>query len=579
MALANGKSKIAFQLRVVGKDLEIRALSYFGETRAETSAPSLDLLNAWLEHFPGDIPYQTQQKVGAALHNKLITGQIASLVSHVFHEGQQQKQPVHFELRFDQDQVALAQFPWEILANATGKFLVRDGVVDISRYIAYPQTPTDLQINFRDKSLLHIISQPESLSLTSTISPLLVKLETLEHASLEQFTRKLLIEHVRDRIWGIQFDGQGMLRLQCLACGTNNKIRNNRCQICGVSLAALAFANTGAVEWVSISEIGTILYNAQVQMALLLACEISRHENAITFGDLAPELVLSGVPAIVGMQYPFSKAFRQDFINAFYTNLLQNGDLLAALRAARQMNIRDAWYSPVLYLRHQPEPTLMRIEPTYHTRSVDTAVPAQVNPSTTFLVRLWIRRPQTKPATEQQLKRELNISENVPVFIEKGQVDVKFDPVPQFQPVEQRILRRGEVMVQLIAMGGKVEPAQMTLFIDEYQDAPPAIFSVTTRHMGTMPLEFSLWQDGGKISSLSHVIEIVSQQIDGYSWKESSIPVPVARDPQIIFLSELERSRAEELYKLCLTYFSLEELRELCFELNVDYDSLGNTTE
>jgi hypothetical protein len=86
-----------------------------------------------------------------------------------FQESRQQNQPVHFELRFDQDQIPLAQFPWETIFDSAGKFMVRDGVVDVTRYIAYPQPLTDLQINYRDKALLHIVSQlaDSSFALTS----------------------------------------------------------------------------------------------------------------------------------------------------------------------------------------------------------------------------------------------------------------------------------------------------------------------------------------------------------------------------------------------------------------------------
>lgn len=572
--MTSKRTKVAFQLRAEGKDLEVRAVSAFGETRVETSTPTKETLDAWLAQYPDKVSYQTQHKVGAALYRSLIIGDVSSLVRQVLDEGKQQKLPVHFELRFDRDQIPLAQFPWETIFDDSGRFLVRDGVVDVTRYIAYPQPLTDLQINFSNKALLHVISQSTGItSGVASISPLLEKIETLRQATFEQLMRKLLIDNARAWLWGIQFDGLGELVSHCQTCSAENVPGSNKCQACGASLAALAFAKNGSMmEWVPISELGAILYNAQVQLALLLACEIYRRENLVMFSGLAPELVLAGMPAIVGVQYPISETFTQNFVSTFYASLLQSGNLLDALRAARQMNLRDTWYSPVLYLRHQPTPTLTRIQPTYHTRSVDTAVPAQVNPNTAFWVKLWIRRPQTKPATKQQIKRELDIPEDIPLSGKEDHVDVKFAPIPQVQPVEQRNLRRGEVTVQLIAMGGEVEPDQITLFIDEDQDAPPAFFKVTARRMGAMPLEFSLWQDGGKINSLSHVIEVVSQQIDGYSWKEGHVPVPV--DDEIDDEGIIVSSEAEELYKLCLIYFSLEEIRELCFELRVDYDSL-----
>jgi hypothetical protein len=117
------------------------------------------------------------------------------------------------------------------------------------------------------------------------------------------------------------------------------------------------------------------------------------------------------------------------------------------------------------------------------------------------------------------------------------------------------------------------------LFIDEQQDAPPAIFTVTARRLGKLALEFSLWQDGGKITALSHTIEVVSQPLDQHLYRENSQPVPIGAEPQIIFRSKQEKKSAEKLYSLCLAHFDLAELRGLCFDLNVDHESLSGETK
>ncbi|MBI1880730.1 MAG: serine/threonine protein kinase [Chloroflexi bacterium] len=204
--------------------------------------------------------------------------------------------------------------------------------------------------------------------------------------------------------------------------------------------------------------------------------------------------------------------FAANFANVFYTTLLERHDLLAALRTARSLNMRGAWYSPVLYLRHQKmdkagEP----VRPTYHTRSIDTAVPAQAQAGVDFLVRLWIRKPETRPLTESELRVELDVPATVPVRTRQIETDIKFEPI-ETEPRPDRRLRRGEVEVKLSSPRCEVTPASIKLFVDEDLDAPPAIFTVRAREVGPASLFFTLWQDGGQIAAISHQIEAVDSQ-------------------------------------------------------------------
>jgi hypothetical protein len=467
--------KLTFQLTAHNERLEVRATAPMGESKAETEIPPRTLLDLLAEHDLTNIPSSALESVGRRLYQCLMPGDVAKLVPDVLQEGMQLKQPVQFELRFDADQVSLAQYPWEMITDDFGRFLVRDGLIDVTRYITYPQPPPIFDVTLHDLPLLRVVSQPTELPPITIIDLAVERIETLPHATFERFLRKLMIERVA--LWGLQFDGHGALVLQCHECDAVNALDAKTCRKCGVSLSgakqvgALAFERNGDVDWIPTQEFGSVLYNAKVQLVMLLACETACVGDRLVFSGLAPGLILAGVPAVVGMQYLVLDSFANSFASSFYMALRESNDVLAALRTARKMNIRGAWYSPVLYLRHQKTTKADEsLKSAYHTCNIDTAVPAEVQAGVDFLVRLWIRSPETKPLSQEQLRRELGTPKTVPISTHEAEADVKFEPV------EGRRLRRGEVEVRLSSLHCDVTPSSIPLFVDEHLDAPPVCY-------------------------------------------------------------------------------------------------------
>jgi len=510
MSSGSDKLKLNFQLTAHERHLEVRATAPGGECRAETEIPPIAILDQWAEHDLVSIPSAVLRPVGQILYQCLMTGDVVKLASDVLQEGRQLKQPVHFELRFDADQILLAQYPWEMIADEHGRFLVRTGLIDVTRYITYPQPPPVLDAMPSDLPLLRLVSQPVTLPPITAVDLAIERIETLPHATFQQLHHRLLIE--RMELWGLHFDGHGGLMLRCRTCEALHSLNAQTC-FCGASLSdakrigALAFERNGDVEWITAAELASVLYNAQVRLAVLLACETARVGDYLIFNGLAPGLILAGVPAVVGMQYPVTDGFAGNFASSFYAALLEQKDVLDAFRTARQMNMRETWYSPVLYLRHQPakgEP----IRSVYHTRKIDTAVPAEVQAGVPFLVRLWIRRPETESLTQMHLREELAIPDSVPISTREAEAEVKFEPIG-FDPVKRRTLRRGEVDVKLSSPHCDVTPESISLFVDEHLDAPPAIFTVQAKRIGRAPLLFSMWQDGGQIAAVTHNVRVL----------------------------------------------------------------------
>lgn len=509
MSQSSDTLKLTFQLTSHNERLEVRSeVSGGGQATSESVLPPQTLLNQLAKEDPTHIPSSVLETVGRTLYKSLVAGDVAKLTSEVLQEGARLRQPVQFELRFDPDQTSLAQYPWEIIANDLGQFLVRDGMVDVTRYITYPQRPPIFDPGLHDMLVLRVVSQPPKLQPFSVADLGLDEVETLQHITFEQLEHKLLIE--RMQLWGLQFHGHGALMQQCDKCDTMNWLDARNCDKCGVSLTgarrmgALAFERNGDVNWVSTQLLGSMLYNTTAQLVFLLSCETACIGDYLVFSGLAPGLILAGIPVVIGMQYGVGIDFANRFAHSFYQALFRNKDILNALRTARRMSLQGAWYSPVLYLRCQRSPEEI-IKPVYHTRSIDTAVPTEAQAGLPFLVKLWIRRPETKPCTEIQLRKELDIPQHVPIDTGETAAEVKFEPV------EGRKLRRGEVEVRLNSACCDVTPESKLLFVDEHLDASPAIFTVRAREIGRASLIFSVWQDGGQIASVPHHIQVISR--------------------------------------------------------------------
>ena len=523
--------KLVFQLTQQGDLLEVRLAAPGGECRAETQPPSSAIPAQMAAFEQSAIPEATLAGIGQTLYSHLVSGDAAELVAETLHSEKDPGVAVHFELRFDPDQAALAQFPWETIADPSGRFLVRDGVVALTRYITYPQPPAPFDVALDRQPLLRVIARPSGLPSVAAGDLGIARVETLEHATFEALQQKLLIQRLT--VWGMHFDGHGGLMLRCRKCKSLEPQGTSVCSQCNTSLSnasalgVLIFERNGGYDLVTTEELGSVLYNADVRFALLSACESASVAGSSLFNGLAPGLMMAGVPAVIGMQYRISDDFASSFAVKFYAALLQRKDIVEALTIARAMLLRSAWYSPALYLR-QPAAADERLKTTYETRNIDTAAPAEAQVSKPFLVRLWIRRPDTQPLTEEQLRAELGVPDRVAVSTRAGEADVKFEPVGD------RKLRRGEVIIRLTSPACDVVPASIKLFVDEHLDAPPAIFTVKAIKPGPAALIFNVWQDGGQIASVSHLVLVVDaakQPRAGIRAGSSAIPMQAPAPP------------------------------------------------
>lgn len=522
MATETSRFKVHFQLNAQGEELQVRAYSLWGESRTRTKLPPRSMLRRFQLSQEKRQTQSTLLPFGQALYQALVDGDVADLTNQAIHEASQAKGTVQFEIRLDPDQVALAQYPWEIIADHWGRFLVREELVDITRYITYPQPPPVIDPALVEKPLLRVVSRPQGLPPIQTPTIPLEAVRTVEHASYQGFVQTLLFE--RMGLCGFQFDGHGAVFPRCPHCRRINYPDQVQCYVCGKSLqdapriGVLAFESpNGQVEWIPTDEIGSLLYNAKILFAMLMACDTASVGGKLVFSSLAPNLILAGVPIVIGMQYPVKDRFANQFAKTFYRVFREERNILSAVRAARRNNLLEQWYSPVVYMRYRRKAEMQAGHlPALRSRRVDTALPSQVQAGERFLARLWIRRPETAALSPEDLRAELNAPDNVALSVEEGITPFRFEPLDAIA-TKRRTLRRGKVQIQMSAMGCDVTPQRLSLFVDEHLDAPPAIFTLRAIRTGNLSVTFKILQEGVLIASAVHQVlaseKHISQEI------------------------------------------------------------------
>ena len=154
----------------------------------------------------------------------------------------------------------------------------------------------------------------------------------------------------------LHFNGHGQFGCYCRHCQEIRPPNLKECNVCGKQIGKpegyLAFENkNNMVDWVGSDKIGH-RFNSELRLAVLSACRSSVVRGPTLFGGVAPSLIRSGVPAVVGTQLPISFEAAAQFAEGFYTSLSQYELLPMAVNAGRQKLLRTAsWFIPVLYLR------------------------------------------------------------------------------------------------------------------------------------------------------------------------------------------------------------------------------------
>jgi hypothetical protein len=308
--------------------------------------------------------------VGRALFETLLQGEVLAAFERARRSAKTRKDILTLQLRFDEDAVELAQYPWELLYDKM--YLLRAGDVELIRHISY-SAPAPEHTDRVLQRVLYIRSRPTDPPFHNKVEAEITQLHIEGIGVLDALDkptfRGLQERLTREAIDVLHFDGHGVFARRCPTCAAMNYPRHKRCQakqgdkICNQSLASvpargyLAFeTDSGSVDWIDNELLRDLFNRYPISLAMLSACRTGSVGDETLFSGVATALIQAGVPAVVSMQLPIAEKSAADFARSFYRTWAQCGAQFEALPLAvnagrRQLMKTQEWFIPTLYLR------------------------------------------------------------------------------------------------------------------------------------------------------------------------------------------------------------------------------------
>ncbi|XKF83000.1 CHAT domain-containing protein [Humibacillus xanthopallidus] len=252
---------------------------------------------------------------------------------------------LRLRIRFS-DATALANLPWELLYDPERHWypcqLSRFPTI---RFVDLPEPVQPLRVTGPLRMLV-VISSPTDLPpleverewslLQAELDPLVrsgrLELERLPLASLEDVRETLMTRdfHI------FHYIGHG---------GVDDDTGEGQ----------LAFTGPdGRQRRVTGSQLGVMLSNAPIRLAVLNSCEGGRVSDVDPYASTAIALVEQGIPAVVAMQFQITDAAATAFSRTLYDSVTAGRPVDLAVTLARQAVLAASeaeWATPVLYLR------------------------------------------------------------------------------------------------------------------------------------------------------------------------------------------------------------------------------------
>jgi hypothetical protein len=305
---------------------------------------------------------RVMEGAGRLLHDTLLAPPIGEMVRATIDAARAQGGAAHVELCFDEDSVSIARYPWELIHDGR-RFLIHDDL-RLSRYIAYPETPSPFQLQ-RPLHVLHVAPCPrgyQQLPREGHQATIETALGPAQVVSPARPTLTWLIDALeRFRPQVLHFCGHGLVFRQCPVCGERHFPGVPCCDSApsGAGEAPaqgyLAFEDDdGRADWVPGSRLGNELRRRGVQLAVLMACSSAVVHGRSVFNGAGPGLIRAGVPAVIAAQSTLTVRGGWSFTEGLYRSLGYGKSLPEAVSDGRSRLLDgDEWHVPVLYLRQR----------------------------------------------------------------------------------------------------------------------------------------------------------------------------------------------------------------------------------
>lgn len=372
-ASAMGEARLELKLPYTDNDLVavLKAIAMDQlNTRAFTT-PQLEALERLgLRREPPLDRRRLLRAVGRTLYESVFVGVIGEALRATQNRPRPSGTAVHLQLCFDADTVTLARYPWELLHDDS-HHLVQGGLVELTRYVAYPKSVPTFSLT-HPLHVLYVAPRPRSLPYLPAdddLTHMRTALGDLERAGQIQIERlapptlRTLVTYLTDRIVDVlHFDGHGTFARECPHCHARNYPHLTICAECQSNIADiepegfLGFENDqGEVEWVDSSTLGSLLSNRSLQIAVMLACSSGMVRGDTLFTGIGPALINAGVPAVIASQADIESTSATIFTQGFYRTLAQGAAIPTAVNAGRALLLSErTWYLPALYVRSRP---------------------------------------------------------------------------------------------------------------------------------------------------------------------------------------------------------------------------------
>jgi hypothetical protein len=112
MSAKSNPEKVSFQLTKHGKAIEIRCEASGGQATSVTTLPTGSIVDKLVNQNPEKIRADYLDRIGNILYKILFSGEVGALAFDSLQNLSPKDSSVHFELRFDADQITLTKYPW-----------------------------------------------------------------------------------------------------------------------------------------------------------------------------------------------------------------------------------------------------------------------------------------------------------------------------------------------------------------------------------------------------------------------------------------------------------------------------------
>lgn len=247
----------------------------------------------------------------------------------------------------------LASLPWEYLYDPErGDFLCLSEETPVVRYPEQPQRNPPLRVDLPLKVLV-VISNPAGtapLDVEGEWTQIRRALAPLTARRFPTFRRRLTLERLK--VPTLEALEERLDKRDChifhfIGHGTFDR---------GKGQGFLVFADGhGGARRVSGQDLGRVLHEKKISLAVLNACEGALQTETDAFSSVAQTLVRRQVSAVIAMQAEISDAAAVSFARKLYQRLAEGFPVEGALARARK-TLRAArddfeWATPVLYMR------------------------------------------------------------------------------------------------------------------------------------------------------------------------------------------------------------------------------------